>query len=302
MLITRNLEKIVPNEMGMYLATIDRRNCANLIGGVVRITGPRVSDLSAEIHNKHDNKSLRARELLTINLEEAKSLVNFGEWFFDACTQADNDDPIEVKTIAKLVDLTQRIVKDPHYGKFFQTLFSASLQTFGSSLDAGRLFSRTMEISKNPIEVSVDISKYEINMDLQAFIKNLSQMTTRLSYDSLGGQGVATLAGEDVKEEDVLLVETRNAVNSVCIPLRRSLAIAAINVKKVSLDFFLDVKGDFKKQAQATKSEYEEGGSGAYVNVVCQNVLVSEQCKNKNKRDGKVKLTIERANERSEEV
>jgi len=258
-LIVRNLEKFVPNEIGMYLVNVSTRMCENVLGGGVKIRGPSVGVLRASIEGGGEY-SIKARELLGLELSQAVILTKFNSCFLRNCCVdgvGKEENAIDLETIVGIVRLAQRVARHDKYGKYFVEIFSMAYHNFvGSSdpssdnfLDCNELFSKALMLAKNPIKVSVDVDQYDVNADVQALLKAMQHLITRLSYDNLGGKGVVVeeengFAEGRGNENDVLLQEVKAAVNSVFIPIRRTLAVLSVNAKKIATDFGLNVTGD----------------------------------------------------------
>ena len=182
--ISKNLKKFVPNELGDYLINVQKDNASNDVTGVFQIIGPQINDLEINLTGTSESAE-RARKLLNLTQLEAGVLQRFGEEVLKFKSGVSEEHSCDLSTLASFVNFTNLVAQDDVYGDCFMRLFERAFRLFsaddgiGSGIVTKQLFDHAVALAKNPINVSVDVDRFKINLDLQNLFKALSNLVIR---------------------------------------------------------------------------------------------------------------------------
>ena len=252
--LLQNLKKIIPPEVGTYLKKVKHGGLQFLNGNLV-ISGPLIQELEAPLLGDNGS-SCAARRLLKLTKKQVENVVTFARAF---CNE-------DLSTLAKLSAYVKlKVLQTESMTPILIKIWQLAYDTFTSSdaraaVDIGDLFCRTVAtLSRNPVTVKLLMSRLDVSLETQFFLKFLSNWLIRIIYESFGGKSDASgeeeaadtttakdesfgvksdASGEEeaadtTTAKDELLMAIRENVLSIIIPLRRSLLICGNHLEKL---------------------------------------------------------------------
>ncbi|GMH47452.1 hypothetical protein TrVE_jg4862 [Triparma verrucosa] len=235
-IITKQLKQLIPPELGLYLETVPQERM-NSVSGTLSIGGPHTMDIESVLSNDSVSAE-RARKLLKLSREQATHLITF----------ANNFVGVDIVSAAKLANYVKTMVIHENSGEsraiapILVTLWQLSYDMYSELNGGGRapaidiklLFCEdARRLSQNPIVINCELSHMDVSLQVQTFLKALSNFMTRAVYENFGGKGVVVDEEDEQESEDELLKGSRKNINSVMIPLRRAFLILAANMSRM---------------------------------------------------------------------
>ena len=257
-IITKNLRKFFPPEIGDYMETASSQH-KNSLAGTLGISGPRADDLESHV-GENGASCARARELLHLDASQAALLVQFarGVAGVDVSTtvklvQYYKDNVVMNKNQEAAADL---VVLWQHGFDLFAKEERAALALEGGGgaraapIDFRKLFhTHVKNLSENPIKICMELTHIDYSLEVQPILSSACRMFTRLLYENFGGAGVVGENADEDAPDDALLLGVRRSMNSIFVPLRRAFFNAGKSVKRVMADVVGKVAGKPKTVA-----------------------------------------------------
>ncbi|GMH53527.1 hypothetical protein TL16_g01471 [Triparma laevis f. inornata] len=235
-IITKQLKQLIPPELGLYLDAVPEERM-NSVSGTLSVGGPHTMDIESVLSNDSVS-SERGRKLLKLTREQATHLITF----------ANNFVGVDIVSAAKLANYVKTMVIHENSGEsramapILVTLWQLSYDMYselngagGSArIDIKRLFcEEARRLSQNPIVVNCELAHMDVSLQVQTFLKALSNFMTRAVYENFGGKGVVVDEEGEQETQDELLKGSRKNINSIMIPLRRAFLILAANMTRM---------------------------------------------------------------------